>query len=230
MAWSGGKDSAMALAALLADPRYEVVALLTTVTREYDRVSVHGVRRSLLRAQAAALALPLEEAVIPALASNADYEASMADALGRLGARYPAARTVAFGDLFLEDIRAYREERLRTLGLDALFPLWGEDTARLAAEFERRGYRAVVVCVDSELLAPEFAGREFDAAFARDLPPTVDPCGERGEFHTFVYAGPLFSAPIAVTHGEIVVRDGRFVYSDLLEAVDESAMPVTADP
>ena len=216
MAWSGGKDSALALATLLEDLRYEVVALLTTVTADYDRVSIHGVRRSLLHAQAAALTLPLEEAVIPARASNAEYDAALTAALERLGTRFPAARTVAFGDLFLEDIRAYREERLGAVGLATLFPLWGQDTAGLANEFVRQGYRAVVVCVDSEVLAPEFSGREFDAAFVRDLPAGVDPCGEQGEFHTFVYAGPTFAAPIVISRGETVVRDGRFVYCDLI--------------
>jgi uncharacterized protein (TIGR00290 family) len=229
MAWSGGKDSALALATLLEDPRYEVVALLTTVTADYDRVSIHGVRRSLLHAQAAALTLPLEEAVIRARASNVEYDAAMASALERLGSRFPAARTVAFGDLFLEDIRAYREERLGAVGLAALFPLWGRETAGLANEFVRQGHRAVVVCVDSEALAPEFSGREFDAAFIRDLPAGVDPCGERGEFHTFVYAGPTFSTPIAVRRGETVVRDGRFVYCDLLESVTQgNPMPTRA--
>jgi uncharacterized protein (TIGR00290 family) len=215
LAWSGGKDSSLALAALRADPMIEVVALLTTVTQDYDRISMHGVRRSILAAQVDALGLPLLEAAIPAAASNEIYEAAMAAALSRLQQQYPGLEHLAFGDLFLEDVRAYRERVLPPLGWTPLFPLWGRDTRALAQQFIEDGYRAILTCVDTEQLGPEFAGREFDAALLADLPATVDPCGERGEFHTCVYAGPIFSRPLAVQLGERIRRDGRFEYCDV---------------
>ncbi len=217
VAWSGGKDSALALRAILGDARYRVVALLTTVTAEYDRISMHGVRRALLHRQAAALGLPLREVVISPKSSNEEYEASMGAALGELVSRTPGVERVVFGDLFLEDIRAYRERMLARIGLRGLFPLWLEDTRELAGEFVRSGYKAVLVCVDSHVLAGAFAGREFDAALLRDLPPGIDPCGENGEFHTFVYAGPTFREAIPHRRGAIVVREERFVYCDLVE-------------
>ena len=216
LAWSGGKDSTLALAVLRADSRYRVRALLTTVTREYDRISMHGVRRSVLEAQVGALSLPLIEASIPSGASNVDYEAAFALALRTAQARWPGLRHIAFGDLFLTDVRAYREALLSSLGWTGVFPLWGEDTATLAQQFVRAGYRAILTCVDTTQLGPEFAGREFDASFLADLPATVDPCGERGEFHTCVYAGPLFARPLPVVAGERVRRDARFEYCDVL--------------
>jgi uncharacterized protein (TIGR00290 family) len=217
MAWSGGKDSALALREIRDDSRYRVAALLTTVTAEYDRISMHGVRRTLLRRQAGALGLPLEEVVISPGASNDEYEASMAVALAALRARIAGLDTVVFGDLFLADIRAYRERMLARIGMRGLFPLWLRDTRALAHDFVRVGYRAVLVCVDSAQLAGGFAGREFDAELLRDLPPEVDPCGENGEFHTFVYAGPGLRQPVRHQRGAVVVRDGRFVYCDLVE-------------
>jgi uncharacterized protein (TIGR00290 family) len=216
LAWSGGKDSTLALAQLRADPRYRVRALLTTVTREYDRISIHGVRRSVLEAQVGALGLPLIEASIPSGAANVDYEAAFALALGTAQERWPGLRHIAFGDLFLTDVRAYREALLASLGWTGVFPLWGDDTANLARRFVRDGYRAILTCVDTTQLAPEFAGREFDASFLADLPASVDPCGERGEFHTCVYAGPLFARPLPVIVGERVRRDTRFEYCDVL--------------
>lgn len=217
VAWSGGKDSALALREILCDGRYRVAALLTTVTGEYDRISMHGVRRTLLRRQAEALGLPLEEVVISPGATNDEYEARMGATLEALRARGPGLDTVVFGDLFLTDVRAYRERMLAGIGMRGLFPLWQRDTRALAHEFIRLGYRAVLVCVDAAQLAGEFAGREFDTALLQDLPPEVDPCGENGEFHTFVYAGPELRKPIGHARGPIVVRDDRFVYCDLVD-------------
>lgn len=213
LAWSGGKDSALALHALRAEGR-EPAVLLTTVTEGVDRVTVHSVRRELLHAQAAATSIPLVEVRIPLPCPNDVYEARMAAALA--APPLDAVTEVAFGDLFLADVRAYREQRLAPTGRSALFPLWGSDTRELAQEFVR-GFRAVVATVDPRALDPSFAGRAYDAAFLHDLPPTVDPCGENGEFHTFVHGGPIFGAPIAVDTGDTVTRDG-FVYTDILPA------------
>ncbi|HXL52633.1 MAG TPA: hypothetical protein VN945_05810 [Gemmatimonadales bacterium] len=217
MAWSGGKDSAFALREILGDRCYRVAALLTTVTAEYDRISMHGVRRTLLRRQAESLGLPLEEVLISPGASNDEYESNMGATLAALRSRVPGLDTVVFGDLFLADIRAYRERMLARIGMRGLFPLWLRNTRALAHDFVQLGFRAVVVCVDAAQLAGEFAGREFDADLLRDLPPGVDPCGERGEFHTFVYAGPGLRQPVRHARGPVVVRDGRFVYCDLME-------------
>jgi len=217
VAWSGGKDSALALREILGDARYRVAALLTTVTAEYDRISMHGVRRTLLRRQAEALGLPLEEVMISPGASNDEYETNMGAALAALRMRISGLDTVVFGDLFLADIRGYRERMLARMGMRGLFPLWLRDTRSLAQEFVRLGYRAILVCVDIAQLAGGFAGREFDAELLRDLPPEVDPCGENGEFHTFVYAGPGLRQPVCHQRGAVVVRDGRFVYCDLVE-------------
>jgi uncharacterized protein (TIGR00290 family) len=218
LAWSGGKDSALALAALRADPRYRLVALLTSVTREYDRISIHGVRRAVLEAQTAALGLPLIEVSIPSGASNSEYEAAFALALRTAQEPWPGLCHIAFGDLFLTEVRAYREELLASLGWTGVFPLWGESTAALAEQFVRTGYRAILTCVDTTQLGPEFAGREFDGSFLAALPETIDPCGERGEFHTCVYAGPLFARPLPLVTGERLRRDDRFEYCDVLLA------------
>jgi len=217
VAWSGGKDSALALREIQSDGRYRVAALLTTVTAGYDRISMHGVRRTLLRRQAESLRLPLEEVVISPGASNDEYEGNMEAALAALRTRIAGLDTVVFGDLFLADIRAYRERMLARIGMRGLFPLWLRDTRALAHEFVRLGYRAVLVCVDAGALGAEFAGREFDAHLLHDLPREVDPCGENGEFHTFVYAGPGLDQPVRHQRGPVVVRDGRFVYCDLME-------------
>lgn len=216
LAWSGGKDSALALQALRAGARHEPAALLTTVTREYDRISMHGVRRTLLHAQAAALGLPLVEAEIPSNASNALYESAMAAALDEVRRRFPLVRHVAFGDLFLADVRAYRERQLARTVFEPLFPLWGLPTRPLAERFIDDGFEAVAVCVDTQQLGASFAGRSFDRAFLADLPPAADPCGENGEFHTFVSAGPGFARAVPYEKGEVVLRDGRFAYCDLL--------------
>ena len=216
VSWSGGKDSALTLAALREDPAYRVVALLTTVTNGYDRISIHGVRRTLLAAQAASIGLPVHEIVLEPHSSNAAYDAAVERALVDLRVRSPAVRRIAYGDLFLEDVRRYREQRLEPLGFEGLFPLWGEPTDALARTFVDRGFKARLVCVDTTQLDATFAGRAFDAALLRDLPSSVDPCGERGEFHTFVSEGPGFATPIPYEVGEAVLRDDRFMYCDLV--------------
>ncbi len=216
LSWSGGKDSALALAALRADPAIDVVALLTSVTHAYDRVSIHGVRRALLRAQAESLRLPLHEIVLQPQCSNEAYDAAVAGALADLRARYPGVRRVAYGDLFLEDVRRYREERITPLGFEGLFPLWGEPTERLARDFVGRGFEARLVCVDTTQIDGGFAGATFDHDFLDALPTSADPCGERGEFHTFVSYGPGWSQRIAYDVGEKVLRDERFMYCDLV--------------
>ena len=211
--WSGGKDSAMALYALQLAHEHRICALLTTVTEEYDRISMHGVRRVLLERQAESLGLPLHKVLIPPDCINAIYEARMKEALGEYLAQ--GVRRVAFGDIFLEDLRVYREKNLAQLGMTAMFPIWKRDTRDLARDFLRLGFRAITVCVDPRVLDPSFAGRVLDQSFFEDLPPGADPCGENGEFHTFVYDGPVFRAPIRFQAGETVTRDG-FCFCDLL--------------
>jgi uncharacterized protein (TIGR00290 family) len=215
LAWSGGKDSSLALAALRADPAVDVIAVLTTITRDHDRISIHGIRRAVLEAQIAALGLPLIEVAIPVAATNAAYEEAFAAALAAFGHERPDVRHIAFGDLFLADVRAYRERVLPPIGWAPVFPLWGMDTSALAQEFVRAGYRAILTCVDTTQLGAEFAGREFDASLLAELPTSVDPCGERGEFHTCVYAGPIFRHPLPLQAGERIRRDGRFEYCDV---------------
>jgi uncharacterized protein (TIGR00290 family) len=217
LSWSGGKDSALALAALAADPGVEVTGLLTSVTREYDRVSIHGVRRALLDEQAAALGLPLTEIVLEPQSSNAAYEEAFLASVENARSQHPDLSAVAFGDLFLTDVRAYRERLLAGTGLTPLFPLWGEPTPALAERCCALGIAARLVCVDTTQLAPDFVGRVFDRRLLGDLPSTVDPCGERGEFHTFVSFGPGFASSVRYSVGEIVRREEeRFVYCDLV--------------
>ncbi len=211
--WSGGKDSAMALHALQQDTSVRVVALLTTVTERYDRVSMHGVRRELLGRQAESLRLPLHEVFIPPQCVNPVYEARMEEALQLY--RRQGVRRVAFGDIFLEDLRSYRERNLAKVDMQAIFPIWKRDTRELAAQCIQAGFRAIAVCVDGKVLPPSFAGRLLDESFFRDLPASADPCGENGEFHTFVYEGPNFHTPIRFRAGEVVERDG-FSFCDLL--------------
>ena len=215
LAWSSGKDSAWSLHVLRAQGEVEVVGLLTTINAAFDRVAMHAVRRALLDAQAEATGLPLWPVPIPSPCSNADYEAAMSAAFDR--ARTEKIAAVAFGDLFLEDIRRYRETQMQPTGLRPLFPLWGRPTAPLAAEMVAGGLRARLTCIDPKALEARFAGREFDAALLAELPASVDPCGERGEFHTFAHDGPMFRWPIAIRGGEVVTRDG-FVFADLLPA------------
>lgn len=215
LSWSGGKDSALALSALSRDPRFKVVGLLTSITRGYDRVSVHGVRRAMLEAQVKCLGLPLSEIALEQNCTNEAYEAAFHEALGRIRGDWPEVSHIAFGDLFLGDVRAYRERLLEGTGFDPLFPIWGMDTAELARSFIAEGFAARVVCVDTTQLDPAFAGRAFDSRLLADLPPSVDPCGERGEFHTFVSDGPQFSEPVIYNVGERVLRDDRFMYCDI---------------
>lgn len=217
LSWSGGKDSALALRALRAGSGLAPGALITTVTDEYGRISMHGVRRGLLKRQARACDLPLIEVEIPAACPNDVYEQRMGQAFAESPLR--EAERIAFGDLFLSDIRAYREERLRAVGKQAVFPLWGRDTTALAHEFIAAGFQAFLVCVDPNKLDGSFAGRDFDLELLAELPPEVDPCGENGEFHTFVYAGPIFNESVPCQIGEIVNRDG-FVFCDVLPRVD----------
>jgi uncharacterized protein (TIGR00290 family) len=214
LSWSGGKDSALALWTLrrqLLEPQ----ALITTVTETYERISMHGVRRKLLVRQAEVLAIPLVQVVIPPDCINEIYDARMTEAFA--AAPLSGVEAVAFGDLFLGDVRAYREGRLAAAGKRGLFPLWGHDTAALAHEFIDAGFEATLVCVDPRALDPSFCGRRYDERLLTELPPGVDPCGENGEFHTFVSSGPIFAAPIACKRGEIVERDG-FVFRDLIPA------------
>jgi uncharacterized protein (TIGR00290 family) len=213
LAWSSGKDSAWALHVLRATPDVEVVGLLTTVNEVHDRVAMHGVRRSLLQAQADSLGLPLVLAPIPHPCSNEHYETVMSAAVAR--AREEGIAAFAFGDLFLEDIRRYREARLAGTGLVPLFPLWGRPTAALAEQMIAGGLRARVVTVDPRRLAPSFAGRSFDREFLADLPADVDACGENGEFHTFAWDGPMFRRPLDLRSGAVVEREG-FVFADLV--------------
>ncbi len=213
LSWSSGKDSAWALHLLRQRGEVDVVGLLTTVNAVADRVAMHAVRSELLRAQAAAAGLPLHAVPIPSPCSNEAYEAAISQALRR--AKSEGVTVMAFGDLFLEDIRRYRVEQLAGTGIEPLFPVWGIPTARLAREMLVGGLRARLTCVDPAQLDASFVGREFDEALLAELPSSVDPCGERGEFHTFTYAGPMFAHPIAIESGEVVERGG-FAFADLL--------------
>lgn len=214
LSWSSGKDSAWSLHVLRQRREFEIVGLLTTVNEAHARVAMHAVRLELLEAQAEAAGLPLWQIPIPSPCSNEQYEAAMGAAVARAGAEKIAA--FAFGDLFLEDIRRYREERLRGTGIAPVFPVWARPTGELAREMIAAGLRARLTCVDPRQLPAAFAGREFDEQLLADLPPTVDPCGERGEFHTFAYDGPMFSHAVPIRSGEVVARDG-FVFADLLK-------------
>jgi len=211
LAWSSGKDSAFALHVLRAQG-VAVAGLLTTINEAFDRVAMHAVRLDLLRAQAEAVGLPLVEVRIPSPCPNQAYEAAMSAAMADARAR--GFSSVAFGDLFLEDVRRYREERLAPTGLRPLFPLWGRPTRALAEELQAAGLRAHLTAVDPAQVPASLAGRVWDRALLDELPPGADPCGENGEFHTFVSAGPMFAAPLAVRTGEVVEREG-FVYADL---------------
>jgi uncharacterized protein (TIGR00290 family) len=213
-AWSSGKDSAMALYELKQIENIEITALLTTVTEGHDRISMHGVRRTLLAEQAKSLGYPLEEILIPQDCSNEIYEERMRQALEKH--IQAGIHKVAFGDLFLPEVRSYREERLGQVGMQCLFPLWNKPTPELARRFIDLRFRAYISCVDTHQLSAEFAGREYDADFLRDLPPEVDPCGENGEFHSFACDGPIFSTPLNVKPGIKVLRNDRFYFCDLL--------------
>ncbi|HTR03625.1 MAG TPA: ATP-binding protein [Thermoanaerobaculia bacterium] len=212
VAWSTGKDSAFALAVARERGEVEIVGLLTTLTSGYGRVSMHGVREEILDRQAEALGLPCRKVWIPPACVNADYEGAMGEAMA--AARADGITRVVFGDLFLEDVRAYRERQLRGSGIAPEFPLWGSDTRSLAERMVAEGLEATVVCVDPRALPASFAGRAFDAAFLADLPAGVDPCGENGEFHTCATGGPMFRRRVRAATGEVVARDG-FVFADV---------------
>jgi uncharacterized protein (TIGR00290 family) len=213
-AWSSGKDSARALFELRQDARYEIAGLLTTVTEGYERVSMHGVMLALLEQQAEAMGMLLEKVYIPKAASNESYETAMKNCLSAHKAQGVSA--VAFGDLFLEDLKNYRQKRLSEAGMKAVFPLWKRDTKELAHSFIRLGFKAIVTCVDSQALDSGFAGRDYDRQFLEDLPASADPCGENGEFHTFVYEGPIFNRPVLFERGGIVIRENRFYFCDII--------------
>ena len=213
LSWSSGKDAAWALHVLRQQGDVEVVGLLTTINRTFERVAMHAVREQLLETQAQAAGLPLWKVDIPFPCPNEAYEQAMGAACAKAAAE--GIEVIAFGDLFLEDIRAYRVEKLSGTGLRPLFPLWGRDTVALAREMIAGGLKASLTCVDPKHLAASFAGRAFDAALLADLPSSVDPCGERGEFHSFAWDGPMFSHPVPIRRGEVVERDG-FVFADLL--------------
>jgi len=215
LSWSSGKDAAWALHALRLAGEVDVVGLLTTTNAAFDRVAMHGVRETLLEAQAVAVGLPLWKVPLPWPCSNEVYESRMADACAR--AVVEGITVMAFGDLFLEDVRDYRTQKLAGTGLEPRFPIWNADTAALAREMMGAGLKATLACVDPKALAASFAGRDFDAALLADLPANVDPCGERGEFHTFAWDGPMFHHPVPIRRGEVVARDG-FVFADLVPA------------
>lgn len=214
LAWSGGKDSAMALYSLHKSGRYDVVSLLTTVCEQYGRISHHGVRVELLRRQAEALGINLHELYLPgANCSMEDYEAVMEKVMLKYKAR--GILTVAFGDIFLQDLREYRERNLAKVGMKAIFPIWHHGTTELVRTFIELGFRAYLTCIDGEKLGRAFAGRSIDASLIDDLPDGIDPCGENGEFHSFVYDGPIFRRPIDLSVGEVVPRDVRY-FTDLV--------------
>lgn len=228
LAWSGGKDSALALYELQRSGRYHVVSLFTTVAAEYDRISHHGVRTALLRAQAAAIGLPVEILSLAVTAPGAckpnddtvvmgAYERLMEDAMHRY--RDAGIRSIAFGDIFLERLRGYRERNLAKFDMTGVFPIWHRETTELVATFVRLGFKADLVCVDAQKLGRAWAGRALDEDFLRDLPAGVDPCGENGEYHSFVYDGPIFRRPVKVVSGAIVRRGAQF-FADLLPAED----------
>ena len=216
--WSGGKDSAFALYQIRRGNQYDVCALLTTVTEDFNRISMHGVRNALLEAQAESIGIRLEKVFIPKDSSDKEYESRMKDAL----LRYTAAGvfTVIFGDIFLDDLKKYREEKLSRLSMKAAFPIWKRDTASLAVEFISNGFKAVITCVDSKAMDVKFAGAAFDHNFLKEIPAGVDPCGENGEFHSFVFDGPIFNRPIGFIKGETVLKQERFCYCDIIPTED----------
>ena len=218
LSWSGGKDAAWTLHAARMRGELEIVGLLTTLTEGHDRVSMQGIRRDVLHAQARATRLPLVEAWIPQAATNVIYQAAFGDALAEASRRWPGVRDIAFGDLFLADIKAYRDALCARFGWTPHYPLFGRDTAQLARAMIDGGLRAHLCCVDTARLDPRFAGHAFDDDLLRALPAGIDPCGENGEFHTCVAAGPMFDAPLALQRGETVLRDGRFAYTDVMLA------------
>ncbi len=214
VSWSGGKDSAMALYEILKDQNYQIAALLTTVTEDYDRISMHGVRRILLEQQVTSLGFPLEKVFISKNASNEEYESNMRRVLTKY--KDAGITSVVFGDIFLEDLRKYREDKLAALNLRAIFPIWKRNTQELSRSLSALGFKAITTCVDTNALGRQFADRVIDEQFLSELPSNVDACGENGEFHSFVYDGPIFKERVSYTVGEIVLRENRFCYCDLI--------------
>lgn len=214
ISWSGGKDSTMALYYITKEKNYEIAYLLTTITEGFERVTMHGVRKELIKSQAGSLGYPLLEVYIPPYASNEVYEERMRDIALKLISE--GIKKHAFGDIYLEDVRKYREENLKKWNIEGIWPIWGRDTRELALEFIKLGFKAIVCVVDTMVLDKSFVGRDFDEDFISDLPSSVDPCGERGEFHTFVYNGPLFKKEVKFKLGEKVLRENRFYFIDLI--------------
>jgi len=214
LSWSGGKDSTMAAYQLLASQKYEIAALLTTVTEGFDRISMHGVRRELLERQADSLGIPLRKIMIPQDCSNEIYETRMREAMSHIKAQ--GITKIAFGDLFLQDVKQYRDKQLAQEGMTGLYPIWMRDTDELARTFICLGFRALLACVDTQSIDASFAGREIDLRLLQDLPDSADPCGEYGEYHSFVYAGPIFKNAIACRAGDRVMRNQRFNYCDIV--------------
>ena len=211
-AWSGGKDSALSLYEIRKNGEYEVVSLLTTITEEYDRISMHGVPRTLVERQARSLGLPIQEVFISKTSSNEEYDSKMSEVLTRF--KQEGVSLVAFGDIFLEELRKYREDNLSKMGMKGVFPIWSRDTVELTKSFIALGFRAIITCIDTKVLDKRFVGRTLDEQFLAELPPDVDPCGENGEFHSFVFDGPIFKERIACTPGESVLRSS-FYFCDL---------------
>ncbi len=221
MHWSGGKDSSLALYQTLYSSQWKIDCLLTTINESYGRIAMHGVRESLLEKQAEAIGIPLRKLYLPVMPSMEVYEGRMRETL--LDLKEKGVNTSIYGDIFLEDLRKYRENQLEQLGLQAAFPVWGKPTLQLVREFIEKGFKAVAVCVNARLLGESFAGRELDEAFLNDLPASVDPCGENGEFHTFVYDGPIFKHPVPFTRGKVVYRDYAKANPDSNAPVPDSA-------
>ena len=214
VSWSGGKDSTLALNEILNNTDYEVHTLITTVTEGYDRISIHGVRNELLEKQVQSIGLPLHKVSIPKDSKNEQYESALKKVL--LKFKNEGINEIVFGDIFLEDVKKYRDELLDRLDMKGVYPIWKKDSKELARKFIELGFKAVTTCVDFQQIDKKFVGREYDSGFLNDLPGTADPCGENGEFHTFVYDGPLFDKKIEFTKGEIVFRDDRFYFCDLI--------------
>lgn len=214
ISWSGGKDSSLALYEILKSKEYEVQALFTTITKDYDRVTMHGVRRELIEEQAKSIGIPLREVFIPKNVSNEEYSKIMEREMRK--AKEEGISAVVFGDIFLEDVRKYREENLSKVSMKGIFPLWGRDSRKVVEDFIKLGFKAIVVCVDSKALSKKFIGRIIDEKFLEDLPSGVDPAGEYGEYHTFVFDGPIFKKKVNFELGEIVFRENRFYYLDLI--------------
>ena len=214
VSWSGGKDSTLALNEILNNTDYEVRSLITTVTEGYDRISIHGVRNELLEQQVESIGLPLHKVSIPKDSTNNQYESALKKVL--LKFKNKGINEVVFGDIFLEDVKKYRDELLDKLDMKGIYPIWKVDSKELARKFIELGFKAVTTCIDSQQIDKKFVGREYDSEFLNDLPNSADPCGENGEFHTFVYDGPLFSQNISFNKGEVVLRDNRFYYCDLI--------------